>query len=75
MSKDRSTGVRMFDAHVLCLPDGFPFVNMQAGSRVPGNSQPPVKIYNAVYSSVQVCVTLQSDAVSWLILSPHDTGI
>ncbi|KAF9530420.1 transcription factor [Crepidotus variabilis] len=27
---------------------------MQAGPRTPGSSQPPVKIYNAVYSSVQV---------------------
>ncbi|TFK29653.1 transcription factor [Coprinopsis marcescibilis] len=27
---------------------------MQSGPRAPGSSQPPVKIYNAVYSSVQV---------------------
>ncbi|KAF8159447.1 transcription factor [Crassisporium funariophilum] len=27
---------------------------MQAGPRAPGSTQPPVKIYNAVYSSVQV---------------------
>ncbi|KNZ79304.1 Cell division cycle-related protein res2/pct1 [Termitomyces sp. J132] len=27
---------------------------MQAGPRPPGSTQPPVKIYNAVYSSVQV---------------------
>ncbi|PPQ91860.1 hypothetical protein CVT25_000735 [Psilocybe cyanescens] len=27
---------------------------MQAGPRTPGSTQPPVKIYNAVYSSVQV---------------------
>ncbi|KAG6821437.1 hypothetical protein H0H93_010161 [Arthromyces matolae] len=27
---------------------------MQAGPRQPGSSQPPIKIYNAVYSSVQV---------------------
>ncbi|KAF9482551.1 transcription factor [Pholiota conissans] len=27
---------------------------MQAGPRAPGSNQPPVKIYNAVYSSVQV---------------------
>ena len=27
---------------------------MQSGPRAPGSTQPPVKIYNAVYSSVQV---------------------
>ncbi|KAG6860881.1 hypothetical protein C0995_006436 [Termitomyces sp. Mi166 len=32
---------------------------MQAGPRPPGSSQPPVKIYNAVYSSVQRLTRLQ----------------
>lgn len=44
-------------------------INMQAGARAPGSSQPPVKIYNAVYSSVQVYITLWLFAVSWLIYS------
>ncbi len=29
---------------------------MQAGPRAPGSTQPPVKIYNAVYSAVQVTI-------------------
>lgn len=29
-------------------------LKMQSGPRAPGSNQPPVKIYNAVYSSVQV---------------------
>ena len=29
---------------------------MQAGPKAPGSTQAPVKIYNAVYSSVQVSI-------------------
>lgn len=48
---------------------------MQAGPKVPGSSQPPVKIYNAVYSSVQVYATLYIVVVPWLTWSRRDTGL
>jgi len=38
---------------------------MQAGPRVPASSQPAVKIYNAVYSSVQVSTLIPCEVAVW----------
>ncbi len=49
---------------------------MQAGPRAPGSSQPPVKIYNAVYSSVQVINLFRLCLGKFrLTRSRHDPGL
>ena len=42
---------------------------MQSAQRAPAQQQPPVKIYNAVYSSVQVRIHLRPHSYSRLIIS------
>jgi len=51
------------------------FATMQAGPRAPGSTQPPVKIYNAVYSSVQVLIHLCGVTNSFLTRSRRRVGL